>query len=75
MKKQATKQEIIAIIEHILIPGEMRGIADCDKELKKLREEHNEDTMFYGYYYGIKQGHHNTIETLEKTVKALKGTY
>ena len=74
-KKPATKQEIIAIIEKVLIPSEMRCIADCDKELQKMRDEHNENTMFFGYQYGIRQGHLNTIETLEKTANALKGTY
>lgn len=74
-KQPATKQEIISIIEKILIPSEMRCIAECDKELNKMRQEHNENTMFFGYHYGLKQGHLNTIETLEKTVKALKGTY
>ena len=74
-KRQATSQEIIDIIEKILIPDEMKSIDECEKELQKLAEEGMQSGMIYGYHYGIKVGHQNTIETLQKTVRALKGTY
>lgn len=74
-KKPAKPEEIIKIIELILIPSEMDHIASEDKELDKLKQENKENTMFYGYHYGRRQGHLDTIETLRKTANALRGNY
>ena len=74
-KKPATKEEIIKIIELILIPNELESIAKEDKELDKLKEQDMVNTMFYGWHYGRRQGHLDTVETLRKTAKALRGDY
>lgn len=74
-KKPATNKEIINIIEQVLIPDEMSAIDNCDKELKKLEEEGQTNSMLYGYHFGVKAGHTNTIKTLQKTIRALEGTY
>lgn len=74
-KKKASPIEIIDIIEKVLIPDEMKLIDNCDKELKKLEEEGKTSGMFYGYHFGLKAGHENTIKILQKTIRAMKGNY
>lgn len=72
-KEKLSLEDLCKIIELVLIPNAMNNIARQDKEMEKLKQQEMQNTMFYGFHYGLRAGELENIENLKKIVKSIRG--
>lgn len=72
-QKKLSLEDLCKIIELIMIPNAMENVARQDKEMEKLKQQDMQNTMFYGFHYGLRAGELENIENLKKIVKSIRG--
>lgn len=71
-KRPLSKNQFIKILELVLIPSEKDTIKRCDERMNEMREKKQTGNELYGYEWGYKAGHLETLELFEKILNSLR---